>query len=322
MAYDDIIERGDTGNMIPPEYVAEIIKSAKESSVVLANARRLRDMDRKETKMTVEDALPMAYFVNGDNGMKGVTKAEWAGVTLTAEEIATIVPIPENVLDDSGTPIWEEVKPMLAEAAGALIDETVLVAQSTPATWPKSILKEATSRNHVVTVPGTSPDYYDLIMGETGLISMVENDGFFVNGHVAAINLRGKLRGIRDEVGQPIFTPMMQSPNSYMLDGVQMTFARNGALNNSGILDIASDWSQLVYSIRKDMTFKVFDTGVITDPTNSNAIVYNLMQQDMVAMRLAMRLGFALPNPVNRIQPNGKTRYPFAVLKDAESASA
>ena len=76
MAYDDIIERGDTGNMIPPEYVAEIIKSAKENSVVLQNARRLRDMERKEVKMTVEDALPMAYFVNGDNGMKGVTKAE------------------------------------------------------------------------------------------------------------------------------------------------------------------------------------------------------------------------------------------------------
>lgn len=315
MAYDDIIERGDTGNMIPPEYVAEIIKGAKDVSVVLQNARQLRDMERKEVKMTVEDALPMAYFVNGDNGMKGVTKAEWAGVTLTAEEIAAIVPIPENVIDDSGTPIWEEVKPMLSEAVGALIDETVLVAQTTPTTWPKSIVKEAITRNHVVNVPGSSPDYYDLLMGEDGLISMVENDGYFVNGHVAAINLRGKLRGIRDEVGQPIFTPAMQSANMYMLDGVPMTFPRNGALNGSGILDIAGDWSQLVYAIRKDMTFKTFDTGVITDPTNSNAIVYNLMQQDMVALRLTMRLGFALPNPVNRIQPDGTVRYPFAVLR-------
>ena len=315
MAYDDIIERGDTGNMIPPEYVAEIIKSAKESSTVLQNARRLRDMERKEVKMTVEDALPMAYFVNGDNGMKRVTKAEWAGVTLTAEEIATIVPVPENVIDDSGTPIWDEVKPMLAEAVGALIDKTVLVAQTTPATWPKSIVKEAIARNHVVNVPGSSPDYFDLIMGEDGLISMVENDGYFVNGHIAAINLRGKLRGIRDEVGQPIFTPAMQTANMYMLDGVPMTFPRNGALNGSGILDIAGDWSQLVYAIRKDMTFKGFDTGVITDPTNSNAIVYNLMQQDMIAMRLTMRLGFALPNPVNRVQPDGTVRYPFAVLR-------
>ena len=321
MAYDDIIERGDTGNMIPPEYVAEIIKDARQDSVVLANARRLRDMDRRETKMTVEDALPMAYFVNGDNGMKGVTKSEWAGVTMTAEEIATIVPIPENVLDDSGTPIWSEVRPQLAEAAGVLIDQTVLAASQVPSTWPNSIVKEAIARNHVVTVPGTSPDYYDLLMGESGLISMVENDGYFVNGHVASIGLRGKLRGIRDEVGQPIFSASMQSPNSYMLDGVSMQFIRNGALNGTGVLDIAGDWSKLVYSIRKDMTFKVFDTGVITDPTDDNKIVYNLLQQDMIAMRLTMRIAFALPNPVNRVQPDKTARYPFAVLREAGSAS-
>ena len=321
MAYNDMIARGKTGNMIPPEYFSEVIESARESSVVLANARRLRDMERQEMKMTVEDALPMAYFVNGDTGTKGVTKSEWAGVTLTAEEIATIVPVPQNVLDDSGTPIWDKVKPQLAEAAAALIDQTVLTAQSGPSSWPNSIVKEATSRNHVVTVPGSSPDYYDLIMGENGVIAMVENDGFFVNGHVASINLRGKLRGIRDEVGQPIFTPSMQGANSYMLDGVAMTFSRNGALNGTGVLDIAGDWSKLVYSIRKDMTFDVFDTGVITDPTNSNAIVYNLLQQDMVAMRLTMRLGFALPNPVNRIQPNKAVRYPFAVLVESGSSS-
>lgn len=314
MAYTDIIARTDTGNLIPPEYVDEIIKSAKESSVVLANARRLRDMERGEMKMSVESALPMAYFVNGDNGVKGVTKAAWTGVTLTAEEIATIVPIPQNVVDDSGTPIWGEVQPMLAEAAGALIDKTVIAGAATPSSWPTAIVTEATTRNHVVNVPAANPDYFDLIMGENGLISMVENDGFFVNGHVAAISLRGKLRGIRDEVGQPIFAPTMQGANSYMLDGVPVTFSRNGALNDSGVFDIAGDWSQLVYSIRKDMTFDVFDTGVITDPTDSNKIVYNLMQQDMIALRLTMRLGFALPNPVNRVQPDGTTRYPFAVL--------
>ena len=207
MAYNDMIARGKTGNMIPPEYFSEVIESARESSVVLANARRLRDMERQEMKMTVEDALPMAYFVNGDTGTKGVTKSEWAGVTLTAEEIATIVPVPQNVLDDSGTPIWEKVKPQLAEAAAALIDQTVLTAQSGPSTWPNSIVKEATSRNHVVTVPGSSPDYYDLIMGENGVIAMVENDGFFVNGHVASINLRGTLRGIHGTLSQLISVP-------------------------------------------------------------------------------------------------------------------
>ena len=207
--------------------------------------------------------------------------------------------------------------PQLTEAAGALIDEAILIGTNKPATWPNAILTEAQTRSHVKSVPASAPDYYDLILGEGGLISMVEEDGFFVNGHVASIGLRAKLRGVRDEVGQPIFTPTMQGANSYMLDGVGVTFPHNGSITDATVLDIAGDWTQLVYSIRKDISFKVFDQGVITDPTNSNAIVANLMQQDMVALRMTMRLGFALPNPVNRVNPSKASRYPFAVLKTA-----
>jgi hypothetical protein len=34
----------------------------------------------------------------------------------------------------------------------------------------------------------------------------------------------------------------------------------------------------------------------------------------MVALRAVMRLGFALPNPINRIQSVAANRAPFAVL--------
>jgi hypothetical protein len=34
----------------------------------------------------------------------------------------------------------------------------------------------------------------------------------------------------------------------------------------------------------------------------------------MVALLLTMRLGFALPNPVNALEPVADNRYPFAVL--------
>jgi hypothetical protein len=37
----------------------------------------------------------------------------------------------------------------------------------------------------------------------------------------------------------------------------------------------------------------------------------------MVALKLHMRLGFQLPNPINRVNTNAATRYPFAVLVPA-----
>lgn len=323
MAYNSYIQRSKTGNMIPMQYVDEIFKVATENSVVMSLARRLRDMETNQVALTVTDALPTAYFVNGDNGSKQVTVSEWKGVTVKAEELAAIVPVPEAVFEDANVDLWAEIKPQLGEAIGSAIDAAVLLGTNQPSTWlgGDGIAEIATTKSHVVTVPGSSPDYYDLLMGENGIISKVENDGYFVNGHVAGISLRGKLRGIRDEVGQPIFTSMMQAANSYMLDGVPVTFPRNGALNGSTILDIAGDWNQLVYSIRKDITFKAFDQGVITDPSNSNVVVTNLMQQDMIALRVVIRCGFALPNPANRVQPNAASRFPFAVLKDAQTSA-
>lgn len=315
MAYNDFISRSNAANLIPVEYVDEIFTSARERSVLLERARRLRDMAYGQAAYSVEDALPMAYFVNGDNGTKQVTKSAWAGVTITAEEIAAIITIPENVIDDSRTPIWEKVIEQMGEAVGSVIDNAQLFGTSKPVTWPGAIVTDAIAKGNYVNVPSSSPDYYELLMGESGLIAKVEEDGYFVNGHIANISMRGKLRGIRDEVGQPIFTPMMQAANQYMLDGVPMTFPRNGAMANPDVLDIAGDWNQLVYAVRRDISWKYFDQGVITDPSNSNAVVTNLMQQDMVAIRIVMRLGFALPNPVNRVNANKNTRYPFAVLK-------
>ena len=312
MANSDYIARNKTGNLIPVEYYPEIFKAAAAESVVFANARRLRDMERHELALTVEDALPLAYFTNGDTGFRDVTKAEWAGVTLTAEEVNAIVPVPNNVMDDMDVPIWEEVMPMLAQAIGAVVDKAVLLGTNKPTTWPAGIVSEAVTRSHVVSVAGSSSDYYDLIMGENGLISKVENDGYFVTGHAANISLRAKLRGVRDEVGQPIFMPSMQSNAQYMLDGAPMYFPRNGSLPTE-VLDIAGDWNQLVYSIRRDMTWDIFREGVISDPT-TKLVVTNLMQQRMTALMVTMRLGFALPNPVNMVQPDKTVRYPFAVL--------
>ena len=51
--------------------------------------------------MPVVSALPTAYFVSGATGLKQTTEVNWADVTLTAEELAVIVPVPQSAFDDS-----------------------------------------------------------------------------------------------------------------------------------------------------------------------------------------------------------------------------
>ena len=46
--------------------------------------------------------------------------------------------------------------------------------------------------------------------------------------------------------------------------------------------------------------------------STDGSVVYNLPQQDMSALRFVMRLGWALPNPVNHV--GDAQRFPFAAL--------
>jgi len=99
--------------------------------------------------------------------------------------------------------------------------------------------------------------------------------------------------------------------NQYELDGAPCLFPTNGAISATYHL-ISGQWNQLVYAMRQDITYKLLDQAVIQD--GSGAIIYNLAQQDMVALRAVMRLGFALPNPINRMNTSAVTRFPFAYL--------
>ena len=312
----NIIDRTALSGLIPEPVTREIMQGAIAESAVLRMGRRLANMSSKTQTINVLDALPSAYFVNGEatdtgagDSFKQTTKMAWANKKLYAEEIAVIVPIPEAALDDADYDIWGEVKPRLTEAFGKVIDSAILFGTKKPSTWRDGVVPSAVAAGNGVPV---SSNVYNDIMGEGGLISKVELDGFNPNGVMAAIQMRGKLRGLVDTTGQPIFKSDMQGNTRYGLDGMDMYFPMNGAFDPNQAQMIVGDWSQLVYAIRQDMTFKIFTEGVIQDP-NSKEIVYNLMQNDMVALRAVMRLGWEIANPVNAFNEDITNPFPFSV---------
>lgn len=307
-----LIDRSGADTLIPEERAREIIQGTIAQSAVLSRGRKLPNMSSRTYKMPVLDMLPLAYFVNGDTGQKKTTKMAWDKKFITAEEIAVIVPIPEAVLDDSDYDIWGEVRPRIEEAFGKVIDGAVLFDVNKPDSWRNGLVSSATAAGSIVTL-GTGDNMYDKIMGEDGVIAKVEESGYFVTGHMADISMRSKLRGLKDTTGQPIFKSDMQSGTNYALDGSPMNFPNNGSFDKSKALMISGDFSQLVYSIRQDITFKLFTEGVVQNTDGS--IAYNLMQQDMVALRAVMRLGWEIPNPINSLKEDKATRFPFAVMK-------
>ena len=309
------IERRNMGGLIPEPVTREIFQGVVESSAVLRNGKKLPNMTAKTQAINVLDMLPIAYWVDGDTGFKQTSKQAWDKKKLYAEELAVIIPIPEAVLADANYDIWGEVKPRIVEAMGRRIDEAILFGTGKPQNWRDSILETATTAGTIVT---DSDDLFADIMGADGLFAKVEQNGYLPTRILSDVSMRARLRSLTDQVGHPLFLRSMQDSAQYDLDGIHLDFPMNGAWDPESALMITGDFSQLVYSIRQDVTFKILTEATIIDPT-TREVVYSLAQQDMVALRAVMRLGWEIPNPISAYRSNLDTYSPFAVYVPASN---
>lgn len=318
-----MITRNNAEALIPQQVSEEIIQALPTASVFLANAYKMPNMTSKQTKIPVMTGMATAGFVSGDSGKKITTNLTWENVFIVAEEIAAIIPIAEAVLDDADYDIWGEARPRLVEAFGKVIDEAAFFGVNKPSTWPDAIVPAAITAGNVVQhdPSAAGKGLYTEILGEDGVVAKVEESGIGVNGYVGALSLRAKLRGALDANGQPIFrSAYSNGANGHMvydIEGNPVQFPANGSWDPTEALLLAGNFQYARYAIRQDITFKVFDQGVITD--NDGKVVLSLMENDCVALRAVMRIGWALPKPVNAIK--GVNYYPFSVLKPAAATS-
>ena len=113
--------------------------------------------------------------------------------------------------------------------------------------------------------------------------------------------------------------PDLQNGRGGSLYGYPLEEVSNGSWDPTVADLLLGDWSMAIIGTRQDITFKMFDQGVIVN--DSGTVIYNAAQQDGQIMRVVMRLAFATANPVTNLQANSNLRYPIGVLATG-SASA
>lgn len=309
MAYDNIISRSDAQALIPEDVATEIIQNMTKDSAALTLMRRAT-MATNQQRMPVLSALPVAYFVNGDTGLKQTTEVAWSNKYLNAEEIACIVPIPEAVLEDASFDVWGEIRPKLEEAVGRTLDAAVFFGVNKPSSWPTDIAANAVSAGNVIARGTHIAEEGGIATDISDLMGTVEDDGFDVNGFVTTRSYRRFLRNARATDGQKLLDVSLNT-----LEGEQIVYAMGGLWPSGGSAAelFAGDWQQFILAVRRDMTYKLLDQAVIQD--NTGAIVYNLAQQDMVAMRLTFRAAWQVANFITYEQQTEANRYPIGVLR-------
>ena len=307
MAVSKGIDKTNVEALIDTQVANEIFEGVVRESKALSMFRRLPNMTSDKTKLRVLDSLPIAYFVDEstNNGRKNLTKMAWDKKYINAAELAVIVPIKENVLNDTSIDIWSEVKPRIVEAFGKKIDNAIFNGTDKPADWRAGLIPS------IVTAGAEVTEGDNLYSDINDVMTKVEESGYNVTGLLGGVGLKGKFRMLTDTTGQPI--------KGTEIDSLPKAFLDNGAWDKTKSVLIAGDFSQAVYAIRQDVTYKVLTEAVIQDPSTGD-ILYNLAQDDMVALRVVMRLGWEIPNPVNALNETTK-RFPFANLKPKAVAS-
>ena len=301
------ITRADALALLARQDINEIVKPDTAQSAALASFRTVR-MSAGTARMPVLAALPTAGFVTeaaNATGVKPTSKVSWINKDLVAEEIAVIVPVHENVLADSNFDVWGEVRPLVAQEFGRVLDAAVFFGVNKPATWLDPALVPGAIAAGNTVVEGTG---VDLAEDFNQAFAEVEDDEFDVNAAFTARFLRSELRGLRDKNDQPIYVDGLRSDgDTSSIYGQDLFYVGNRSWDRGEAVALVGDRTKVVLGIRQDVTVKLLDQATVGG--------INLAERDMVALRFVFRVAFATAFSTAGGEAGD---YPFAVITPAE----
>lgn len=276
------ISRADVATLIEEAYSHVLLDAAVAASTALSTFPTV-NMGTKTTHLPVLATLPEADWVS-ETENKPITEVTWKSLTLVAEEIATIVPIHENVLDDATVDLLTEITRRGGEAIGKKLDEAVLFGTDKPISWVSDSLCEAAvgaSQTQTVTTGDANED--DLVGCVNQAAKTLALAGFLPDTLVASLALRYDVANLRDADGNLAF-------RDNMFAGFNTSFNRNGAWDGTAADILVVDSSRVRIGVRQDIQVKYLDQATL----GSGESQVNLAQRDMVALRFKARFAYVL----------------------------
>ena len=284
----DLQRFSDTGYLkdnlqgfVPKPIAADIIADIVRGSSVM-RLSTVQPMTSETQKFPVMTAGPGAYWVGETERIK-TSVAEWIFPELVAKKIAVIVPCSREKLEDTTINVFGVVRPYIAEAFYKAIDSACLFGTNSP--FAKNIFGVASAAGNVI-AEETNPK---LDLDISDVMALVENGGLDVNGFVAGYDLKNSLRKLRDGNGNQLYIAGVDSSTLY---SQPIEFSRNGAWDKTKARAIAGDWKYSIIGIRDQIQYETLREATLQSVTMSDGKPLSLAENDMVAIKATMRLGF------------------------------
>ncbi|MDU0984150.1 MAG: phage major capsid protein [Enterococcus faecalis] len=268
-----VLEKKD--GTIPDKYNTLILKDVMENSKLMQLAK-YEEMDGKEKKFEYFAEGPGAYWVGEGEKIKK-SKPKWLNVTMTAKKIGVIIPVSREYLTYKMSDFFTQMQPKIAEAFYKKIDAATILDKENP--FSQSIEKSVIAASNVIEGDLT----YDNILALEDLLGEGEYDP---NAFISNRKNRTVLREASKKIGDT--TQFIYDRVSNTIDGLPVADLKSMDKGNL----YTGDFDYLRYGIPFNINFKISEEAQLSTLTNEDGTPVNLYEQELVALRATMDIGF------------------------------
>jgi HK97 family phage major capsid protein len=268
---------------VPTQQAGEIMKEiARGSSVLRLSKVEPMTSDKKRFSVMTEGAG--AYWV-GETERIQTSKASWIFPEMEAKKLAVIIPVTKEKVNDTTINVFEELKPTIAEAFYKAIDAACLFGTNSP--FAKNIFGVADTAGNKIALETNGVGKIDLDVSD--VMALIEDAGLDVNGFAGHYGLKNTLRKLRDANGNALFVPGVDQSEFY---SNPIEFVRNGAFDKTKAELIAGNFNYSLVGIREGIEYQILTEATLQSVTMADGKPLSLAENDMVAIKATMRLGF------------------------------
>ncbi len=282
------INRTTNSMALPSDLSAEIIQKTQEESAVMKLARKVALPGRGVT-IPVITADPTAAWV-AETAAKPVSNGTPGTKLMSAYKIAVIETFSKEFVRDAAA-LYNALVQRLPGALAKVFDNTVIGGTQAPGqnfdTFGSCTAQSILNANN-----GT---YLGLVAADSDIAA----HGGIMNGLALSAQARGLLLSAVDGQDRPLF---MASANEGVVDrilGVPAYFSQSlykagtaGTPGTPAVVGVAGDWSKAMYGTVAGVEVSVSDSATLTGGSGQNAFTINLWQQNMIAVRAEIEVGF------------------------------
>lgn len=280
------INRTTNSMALPSEISSEILQNVQQESAIMRLARRVSLPGRGLT-IPVITGDPTAAWV-AETAAKPVSNGTPGTKLMQAFKIACIETFSKEFVRDAAA-LYDALIARLPGALAATFDSTVIGATPAPSQTNFDTFAACTAQSILNANNGT---YRGLVAADADIAA----HGGIMNGLALSAQARGLLLSAVDTTNRPLFLASAKEGVVDQVLGVPTYFNKAlykaAAGSNPAVIGIAGDWTKAIFGTVAGVEISISDTATLVSGSGASATTINLWQQNMVAVRAEIEVGF------------------------------